>query len=165
MSPNIISWRASADNYTVSHRHPGLVPICCTIRSIDRLHRSRRRDHGLASRTRAPASHWRVPSEVTTERGYIIGAQGAYQLAPCAGRGATVCAPRHVLFRRWQHYIPCGRRAVLRAPLFLRARLGVLLHKVRAAQYSEHEALDTLISLGDVERVDFEAFLSILYPP
>ncbi len=28
----------------------------------------------------------------------------------------------------------------------------------------EHEALPIIISLGDVERKDFEAFLSVLYP-
>jgi hypothetical protein len=28
----------------------------------------------------------------------------------------------------------------------------------------EHEALSIIISLGDVERKDFEAFLSVLYP-
>jgi hypothetical protein len=28
----------------------------------------------------------------------------------------------------------------------------------------DHEALVTIVSLGDVERTDFEAFLSVLYP-
>jgi hypothetical protein len=28
----------------------------------------------------------------------------------------------------------------------------------------DHEPLSTIISLGDVERKDFEAFLSVLYP-
>ena len=28
----------------------------------------------------------------------------------------------------------------------------------------DHEALPTVISLGDVERKDFDAFLSVLYP-
>ena len=28
----------------------------------------------------------------------------------------------------------------------------------------DHEALPTIVSLGDIERKDFDAFLSVLYP-
>lgn len=45
-----------------------------------------------------------------------------------------------------------------------RPRFGLFLCQIYATRRSGHEPLHPIVSLGDVENQDFEAFLSVIYP-